>query len=197
MRNATDDDAELLLRLYEIRRDPELRRARQWFLHEFKPGAWSEIKARYMTFQDEDRWFRMTTSYWEMVGAMVNRDVLHPELFFDHTGEDIVSWGAGSCGLRARAPTSPSALIQFSTAAAHLSTGRVNAEALAGCRGGGEGGGAAVAARPGAGREARAAEAKAAVAEVAAKRPAPAVKRAAEPVAARGAAPSRGSRRRP
>ena len=36
MRKPIPADAELLMRLYEIRRDPELRRARQWFLTEFK-----------------------------------------------------------------------------------------------------------------------------------------------------------------
>lgn len=92
MRNPNQSDAELLLRLYEMRRDPELRRARQWFLTDFKPSGWMEIKLRYLSHTDEDRHFRMTTSYWEMVATLVNRGVLHAELFFDHTGEDIVTW---------------------------------------------------------------------------------------------------------
>lgn len=86
-------DAELLLRLYEIRRDPELRQARKWFLTDFpKDASWADIKARYLSHSDEDRWFRMTISYWEMVGALVNRGVLNADLFFDHTGEDVVTW---------------------------------------------------------------------------------------------------------
>jgi len=91
-RKPTHADAELLLRLYEIRRDPELRRARQWFLKDFKPAGWDEIKANYLSHTDEDRWFRMTISYWEMLATMVNRGVLHDELFFEHTGEDVVTW---------------------------------------------------------------------------------------------------------
>jgi hypothetical protein len=91
-RKPTHADAELLLRLYEIRRDPELRRARQWFLKDFNAQGWDEIQARYLSHVDEDRWFRMTISYWEMVATMVNRGVLHAELFFDHTGEDVVAW---------------------------------------------------------------------------------------------------------
>jgi hypothetical protein len=92
MRKPTHADAELLLELYEMRREPELRRARQWFLTGFRPSSWAEIKSRYLSHSDEDRWFRMTSSYWEMVGTMVTSGVLHPELFFDHTGEDIVTW---------------------------------------------------------------------------------------------------------
>ena len=176
MRKPTDDDAELLLHLYEIRRDPELRRARQWFLTEFKATDWSHIKSGYLKFGDEDRWFRMTTSYWEMVGSMVNREVLHPELFFDHTGEDIVSWERCKPWVAgARADIRPSYLIQFERmVAAHLEyRKKVNAEVLA---------------------ERAAAEAKAAGAAVAAKHPAPAAKRATSPIAA---APSRASKRRP
>jgi hypothetical protein len=92
MRKPTPHDAELLMRLYEIRREPEMRRGRQWFLTDFKATEWSEIKAGYLKFADEDRWFRMTTSYWEMLATIVNRGALHAELFFDHTGEDIVTW---------------------------------------------------------------------------------------------------------
>jgi hypothetical protein len=92
MRKPTPADAGLLLRLYELRREPELRRARKWFLAEFQPAGWDEISAGYLSHSDEDRWFRMTTSYWEMVATLVNRGLLHAELFFDHTGEDIVTW---------------------------------------------------------------------------------------------------------
>lgn len=85
-------DAELLLRLYEIRRDPELRKARAWFLTKFKAQSWDEIGKKYLSHTDEDRWFRMTISYWEMVATLVVRGVLHDELFFEHTGEDVVTW---------------------------------------------------------------------------------------------------------
>ena len=114
MRKPVHADAELLLRLYEIRRDPELRQARKWFLTEFKPAGWADIKSRYLSHSDEDRWFRMTTSYWEMVGTLVNRGVLHSELFFDHTGEDIVTWERCKAWIAdARADIRPTYLYQF------------------------------------------------------------------------------------
>ena len=114
MRKPTHADAELLLHLYEIRRDDELRRARAWFLTDFKPADWAEIKSRYLSHSDEDRWFRMTISYWELVGTLVNRGVLQAELFFDHTGEDIVTWERIK-GLvaEARADIRPTYLTQF------------------------------------------------------------------------------------
>jgi hypothetical protein len=114
MRKPTQADADLLLRLYEMRREPELRRARQWFLTDFKPSGWMEIKLRYLTHSDEDRHFRMTTSYWEMVATLVNRGVLHEELFFDHTGEDIVTWDRCKGWVEeARSDIRPTYLYQF------------------------------------------------------------------------------------
>ncbi|MCC6348974.1 MAG: hypothetical protein IT347_05200 [Candidatus Eisenbacteria bacterium] len=113
-RKPTHADAELLLRLYELRREPELRRARQWFLKDFQAAGWEEIQSRYLTHTDEDRWFRQTTSYWEMVATLVQRGVLHAELFFDHTGEDVVTWEKCKPWLAgARAAIRPSYLRNF------------------------------------------------------------------------------------
>jgi len=61
MAKPTHADAELLLHLYEIRREPELRRARAWLLTEFKSTTSADVKARYLSHVDEDRWFRMAT----------------------------------------------------------------------------------------------------------------------------------------
>jgi hypothetical protein len=114
MPKPTQADAQLLLQLYEMRREPELRRARKWFLTEFRAQTWVEIKERYLTHTDEDRWFRQTISYWEMVGTLVNRGVLHADLFFDHTGEDIVTWERVKPWIReARADIRPTYLYQF------------------------------------------------------------------------------------
>ena len=114
MRKPTADDARLLLELYEVRRESELRRARAWFLTQFKPADWQEIKTRYLSHSDEDRWFRMVISYWEMVGTLVNRGALHAELFFDHTGEDVVTWERCKSWIAgARADIRPSYLYQF------------------------------------------------------------------------------------
>jgi hypothetical protein len=91
MRKPTHADAELLLRLYEMRREPELRRARAWILSN-PPLTWESVKSVYMSHEDADRFVRMVSAYWQMVGTLVNRGIMHPDLFFEHTGEDIVTW---------------------------------------------------------------------------------------------------------
>ena len=139
MRKPTHADAELLLRLYDLRREPELRRARTWFLSEFKPRGWDEIGAAYLSHSDEDRWFRQTTAYWEMVATLVNRDLIHAELFFDHTGEDIQVWEHCKPWIAgARAALRPTYLVQLERLVNDHQAYRAhtNAEALAGRRGG-------------------------------------------------------------
>lgn len=86
------EDAQLLLRLYELRRDPEMRRARAFMISEFKVQSWDDIRPHYLTGDELDRHFRMVTSYWEMVASFVNRGLVDEELFFDTHGEDIVIW---------------------------------------------------------------------------------------------------------
>ena len=135
MAKPTHADAELLLHLYEIRREPELRRSRAWLLTEFKSTTWAEVKARYLSHTDEDRWFRMATSYWEMAATMVNRGTLHAELFFDHTGEDIATWERIKGVIPdARADIRPTYLVQFERlVAAHQAyRKKTNAAAVAG-----------------------------------------------------------------
>ena len=148
MPKPTHADAELLLHLYEIRREPELRQARKWLLTEFKSTTWAEVKSRYLSHSDEDRWFRMATSYWEMVATLVNRGTLHAELFFDHTGENVVTWERIKGVVPdARADIRPTYLMQLEKlVAAHLNyRKKANAAALAGA-------GKPVAARAGTGK---------------------------------------------
>ena len=92
MPRPTPDDVQLILRLYELRRDPEMRRARAFMLTDFNPQSWDEVRSHYLTGDEVDRHFRMATSYWEMVAAFVNKGLLNEDLFFDTHGEDMVVW---------------------------------------------------------------------------------------------------------
>ena len=92
MPRPSSDDVSLILHLYELRRDPELRRARAFMISEFNVKSWEQVRPHYLTGDELDRHFRMATSYWEMVAAFVNRGLLNEELFFDTHGEDIVVW---------------------------------------------------------------------------------------------------------
>jgi hypothetical protein len=88
----TYDDANLLLRLYEIRREEKLRKARHWFLFEFNPTSWKEIRDHYFTGEEEDNYIRMVGTYWDMTCALVQQGVLNKELFYTTNGEHLTVW---------------------------------------------------------------------------------------------------------
>jgi hypothetical protein len=88
----TYDDANLLLRLYEIRREDKMRQARHWFLFEFNPGAWSQIRDQFFTGEEKDNHLRMVVSYWDMVCALVKQGVLNKDLFYSTNGEHLAVW---------------------------------------------------------------------------------------------------------
>ena len=86
------DDANLILRLYELRREEKLRAAREWYRTKFCPISVEEIKALYQTPGAENTNFRMAMTYWDMACSFVASGVLHPELFMQSGGESLMIW---------------------------------------------------------------------------------------------------------
>lgn len=81
------DDANLILRLYELRRDDRMREARKWFAGNFRPQSIEEMMAAVPFGSGMNESFRMVTSYWEMAASFVTSGVLNPELFFESNQE--------------------------------------------------------------------------------------------------------------
>jgi len=92
MPQATYDDANLLLRLYELRREAKMREARAWFVSSFKPKTLAELQALCPPGSDNNAQMRMVTSYWDMAASFVTAGVLNPELFFVNNRELLVVW---------------------------------------------------------------------------------------------------------
>lgn len=86
--HATPADAELTLRLYDLRRETEMRKARNWFAAEFWPRSSSELEQTMMQFASpQSHWLRQVMSYWETAAALVVRGAFHAGLFYDTCGE--------------------------------------------------------------------------------------------------------------
>lgn len=85
-------DAELLLRLYDMRREAKLRRAREWFTHEFHAQSIEEFQTNFPMGSEENAFFRMVATYWEMVGSIVNSGLIKQDFFFQNTGEFFGVW---------------------------------------------------------------------------------------------------------
>jgi hypothetical protein len=89
---ATYDDANLCLRLYELRREDTLRKARAWFAQNFGPSTLEELMKLAPPGSQENTYMRMVTSYWDMAAAFVTSGVLNQELFFQTNPECLLVW---------------------------------------------------------------------------------------------------------
>src|ERR1700738_626391 len=99
------DEVNLMLRLYDRRREPRLRQARSWFVEHFHPKTPEDMMQKYPQSSEENTYIRMVISYWEMVASIVNRALIDDELFFEINGELWVVWDR----MRAVVPTCRSA----------------------------------------------------------------------------------------
>ena len=91
-RPATYDDANLLLRLYELRREDKMRQARDWFNKNFRANNLEELSKLCPTGSQEHAYFRMVSSYWEMAASFVTSGVLQRELFMQNSRELLFVW---------------------------------------------------------------------------------------------------------
>ena len=86
---ATAADADIILKLYDLRREPVMRAARAWMSGEFWPATAEEFFAVANGSDEHNAWFRQVTSYWEMAAAMVLHGAVSAELFIDCNGESL------------------------------------------------------------------------------------------------------------
>lgn len=85
---ATPADADIILRLYELRREKVMREARAWMLGEFWPETAEDFFAVAGNYRDpHNAFFRQVTTYWEMAAAMVLHGAVSAELFVDSNSE--------------------------------------------------------------------------------------------------------------
>ena len=82
------ESATLLIRLYELRRDPMMREARTWYVSKFNPNSVDDVVA---TLRGPDSaHFRMVTSYWDMAASFVNNGAIDEAMFNDANAEQFV-----------------------------------------------------------------------------------------------------------
>jgi hypothetical protein len=92
MGEVTHEQVNLMLRLYDIRREPRLREAREWFIQSFHPPSPEEAMKLCPPGSTENAFLRMVVSYWDMVASIVNRGLIDEDLFFENSGEQWVVW---------------------------------------------------------------------------------------------------------
>jgi hypothetical protein len=106
---ATPADAEIILKLYELRTEPLMRQARAWMTSEFWPNTVEDFFAVASNPADpHNAFYRQVTSYWEMAAAMVLHGAVSAELFVDCNSEGffiLAKLAHILDGIRERMPT--------------------------------------------------------------------------------------------
>src|SRR5271165_395300 len=92
MSQITYEEVNLMLRLYDLRREARLREARAWFVEHFHAASPEEMMQKYPQGSQENTYIRMVISYWDMVASIVNRDLINDEIFFENNGEIWIVW---------------------------------------------------------------------------------------------------------
>jgi hypothetical protein len=82
------EEAGLILKLYELRREDTMRKARDWYFREFDPQSLADFNSA--MFGEHSGYLRMVVSYWDMAAALVNDGAISKELFNNSNGEHIL-----------------------------------------------------------------------------------------------------------
>ncbi len=81
------EEAGLILKLYELRREDTMRKARDWYFREFNPESMADFNGA--IFGEHSGHLRMVITYWDMAAALVNNGAISLQLFEDSNGEHI------------------------------------------------------------------------------------------------------------
>jgi hypothetical protein len=92
MTQPTYDDVNLILKLYEMRREDKLRAARTWFSSTFKVKSLAAWDALCPPGSENNAYARQVTTYWDMVASFITGGVLNQELFFESGRELLFVW---------------------------------------------------------------------------------------------------------
>ena len=79
-------DADLILKLYDLRREATMREARNW-LFTFNPTSAQDVIE--VLVGEHSGHYRMVISYWDMAAAMVNQGAIDETLFNETNGEHL------------------------------------------------------------------------------------------------------------
>jgi hypothetical protein len=81
------ESANLILKLYDLRREEVMRKARAWFVSEFHPGSVQEISNAAMG--ETSPYYRMVTTYWDMACSFVVHGAIDEAMFNEANGEHM------------------------------------------------------------------------------------------------------------
>jgi len=88
----THEQARLHLQVYDLRREPRLRQARDWFFQNYHADTFEEAMRIAAPGTESGTFAGMVMGYWEQACALLNYGLLHEDLFFETSGEFFGVW---------------------------------------------------------------------------------------------------------
>jgi hypothetical protein len=118
-------DAELVLKLYELRRETVMRESRNAMNSKFWPRTFDDFLAVTKMEHPLNAAFRQTSSYWEMVFGMAHHGIVHAEYLAENAGEGLLLYAKVQPFIeRFRAELSPTAFRHAEWIATTTETGQ-------------------------------------------------------------------------
>lgn len=117
-------DADLVLRLYELRREPVMRASRDAMGMRFLPRTFEEFAAVTKPDHPDNAAYRQVGTYWEMAYGLIKHGVLHPDLALESNGEGLIFLAKAHPWLdRIRAQLNPRAFVHAEWVATQTEAG--------------------------------------------------------------------------
>jgi hypothetical protein len=91
MHKTTPDhhDAELLIKVYDLRREAVMRESRRAILRDFWPKTWDDVQAVLKPEHPLNSAYRQTATYWEMVYSIARHGIVHAGFWLENNGEGL------------------------------------------------------------------------------------------------------------
>lgn len=110
-KKASPADGDLLLKLYDLRREAVMRQARVEMIAKFVPKSWEDLAAVLKAEHPLNVYYRMVSSYWEMAASMAKHGAIHAELLADNFGEGYINFAKVQPYLAEMRKTNPKAYV--------------------------------------------------------------------------------------
>jgi hypothetical protein len=93
MARSKAEEAQLILKIYDLRREPVMRKARNFALSEFWPQSYDEFKPVVTGYgTEQNAYLRQVMTFWNMIAAMVLRGAIDEKLFLETQTEPYFLW---------------------------------------------------------------------------------------------------------
>jgi hypothetical protein len=124
-------DADLILRLYDFRREPIMRQSREAIFTKFHPARYEDLQAVLERDHPLNAAYRQVSSYWEMAAGLVKHGILNGPLFAENCGEALFLYAKVRPFLETlRRDYSPAAFVNIEWVVSHVEEARKRLETV-------------------------------------------------------------------